>query len=478
MRYSLIFMRIVKITIILSVLLLTFGTKAQSQSAQEIDALNAYINFLNESVHGMVIAHILLVNNNKDLNRYIDLDATKTVNLTTEDLPTNIFDKPDDNSDFYEISPIELSEICFQKSRNLKSDLASSFNRQTREIVKILNRLNQLRFDIENYILDNDLSQKESIYGVYNYLEEAVALFEDYSIAHNKMAKEINKVFDFSDDDVYRALKLIHGTTKEILNHLRKEQEDQIEGKATRLSSTLTVYKAALSNAELKNEYTESIRDKALKVIDMLKLYLNPDIAPYEDELYGKHYYYHNQILIKYFNWSGPGFVRDMNSLMEGLDVPFIKLDEEPLIFKVIYPTKVEKARELEVRKAALSVPVNKVEPTFKIEPPVEKVQGPQRDIFDFELYDPKMNDRDSINIFFNGEKIMDNYMLSRTEKTFSVELDPSQSNIIKFEAVNYGIIPYNTIAVRYRYRGKRESILRVFHLKIGETQQITLEVP
>ena len=450
---------------------MAFTPKSQSQSAQELEALNAYINFLNESVHGMVIAHILLVNNNKDLNRYIDLDATKTVNLSTSDLPSNIFDKPDDNSDFYEVSPIELSEICYQKSQVLNANLARNLNSQTKSIVAILNRLNSLRFDLESFILKNDLEKKESIYGVYDYLEEAVSLFDNYSKAHNKLAADINAAYKDNNNDVYRALQLIHSTTKEILRHLRKEQEDQIPGKETRLKSSLTVYKAALSNTQINSPYTESIREKVNKVLDMLHLYQNPDIAPYEDELYGKHYYYHNQILIKYFNWSGPGFVRDMNSLLETLDIPYIKLDEEPLIFKLVYPVKVEKAKELEIKKAKLEVPLKKAEPEFR-------KQDPATHFYDIEIYDPKMNDRDSINIFFNDQLVLDSYMLTRSKKIFSVELDPSKANILKIEALNYGIIPYNTLAIRYRYRGKRESEFRIFQLKLNQPQELKLERP
>lgn len=182
-----------KVRFLAFIVLIIGSFKLHAQSTQELDAYNSYINFLNESVHGLVIAHILLVNNNKDLNRYIDLESTKTVDFGNNDLPSNIFDKPDDDSDFYEISPIELSAICKQKSKALNSSTASNLNNQTQQIVGILNQINQIRFDLETYMKGHDLNEKESVYGVYEYLERVVELFDSYEKAHNSLAEDIKE---------------------------------------------------------------------------------------------------------------------------------------------------------------------------------------------------------------------------------------------------------------------------------------------
>ena len=348
-------------------------------------------------------------------------------------------------------------------------------NRQTRESVGLLNRLNQLRFDIETYILSHDLNQKESIYGVYDYLEEAVALFENYSKAHNKLASDINGHFNDSNNDLYRAIKLMHGTTKDILRNIRKEQESSIDAKLTKLNSALLVFKATLSNMNLQNEYTTSITDKVSKTVKLVESYQNPGAVPYEHELYGKHYYYHNQILIKYFNWSGPGFVRDMNTLMDGLDISFVKMDEEPLIFKVIYPTKVEKAKELEQAKPELKKRKLTLDSDITFNPTSIKTDSR---IVEIELFDNNMIDRDSISVQFNGENILENYSLSGESKFITVTIEDGKENLLIITAKNLGIIPPNTTAVAYRYQGKRQRILIENDLNVSEAIRVKLVKP
>jgi len=456
--------------------LVFFSVELNAQSSRELDALNSYIDFLNESVHGLVIAHILLVNNNKDLNRYIDLESSKTVNISTKDLPSNIFDKPDDDSDFYEVSPLELSEICFEKSAALKSGLAKKLNGQTKNIVNILNKINQLRFDIENYILSHDLNEKESIYGVYEYLEQAVTLFDGYSNAHNQLATDINLAFNVTENDLYNSLKNIHKISKSFLRNCRVENDNNVKGNITKLNSALLAFLSVVNSTNVKNEYTKSIEEKVSKSIKLIQDFDNPGFVPFEHELYGKHYYYHNQMLIKYFNWSGPGFVRDMNFLLTGLNLPFIQFDEEPLIFKVIYPIKVEEALAIEKKENVLLPKQLKLEdPNMKIhnEPILSNSK-----LVEIELYDHNMNDRDSVSVSFNGKEILANYTISSVVKKINVELEEGKENYLVFTAKNLGIIPPNTLAIGYRYQGKRKKILLINDLNESEAVEVKLVKP
>lgn len=462
-------------------ILLIFNTFAFSQSNKELEAYNSYINFLNESVHGLVIAHILLVNNNKDLNRYIDLESSKTVDFGNEDLPSNIFDKPDDDSDFYEVSPIELSEICFTNSKNLKPAIANRLNSQTRNIVSILNSINRIRFDLESYMDGHDLNQKESVYGVYEYLEEVVRLFEDYASAHKQLADNIKDAYKKTTDKMYLSFYEIHNTTKMVLRNMRLENESNLSASISKMESALSGYnnmRAGYNGAphsENFKYYTRVISEKTDKIIGLVRDYQNPGAVPYQHELYGKHYYYHNQILIHYFNWSGPGFVRDMNTLLTELKVPFILFDEEPLIFKVIYPVKVLEAKALEEKPARVEnnpPPIsNRLE--FGERKQVDYTKG----IF-LEVFDHNMIDRDSISMWFNGELILDNHLLSRTPKVIAMDLDEEGQNTIEIEAKNNGIISPNTFAFSYRYKGKRKKVKGHYKLERNQKMKIILLSP
>ena len=64
---------------------------SQSPTPDKIRALNTYVEFLNESVHGLAVAQILFVNYNKDLNKHVDLESHKIntpVSYTHLTLPT------------------------------------------------------------------------------------------------------------------------------------------------------------------------------------------------------------------------------------------------------------------------------------------------------------------------------------------------------------------------------------------------------
>ena len=42
---------------------------------EKILALNQYVDFLNESIHGMLIVHRQLENYNQEINKYVDQDT-------------------------------------------------------------------------------------------------------------------------------------------------------------------------------------------------------------------------------------------------------------------------------------------------------------------------------------------------------------------------------------------------------------------
>jgi len=51
------------------------STYSQSPETDKLQSLNNYVEFLNESVHGLAVAQILFVNYNKDLNKHVDLES-------------------------------------------------------------------------------------------------------------------------------------------------------------------------------------------------------------------------------------------------------------------------------------------------------------------------------------------------------------------------------------------------------------------
>ena len=478
-----------------------YHSALKSQNSQELEVYNTYMRFLNECTHGLAIAKTLLDNNNKELNRYIDLPTANTIDINNDDLPSNYFDKPDDDSEFYTISPIELSKICKTESTSLNNGVARSLNSQVDNIVSILNQINQIRFDLETYTLGHDLNEKESIYGVYEYLEKAVKLFNDYADAHKKLANSLHDNYSQNNDPLYIACYDIHSTTKSILRNMRRESESNVINNISKLTSDLEKFNGVVNSNSAKYGSTEAefyiktINDKTTNVIQLVKDYHSPGYVPVELELYGKQYYYHNQLLSRYFNFTGPGFVRDMNKLLDELGIFHINFDEEPLLFKVIYPVKVQEAIAINTTKKPVKksevVIENKLEfsdieersepDTTPPSPSKPKTQSTPKVTYDenlviLELFDYSMSDRDSINITFNGKVILEAYQLKLDKESFYLNLDPNGPNTLVVKALNDGIMAPNTPSISYRRSGQRKKIKLKPSLLAQEVMSIDIE--
>ncbi|MBT8230331.1 MAG: hypothetical protein KJO50_08730, partial [Bacteroidia bacterium] len=163
----------------------------QDRQEEKIDLLNNYIEFLNASVHGLSIAQVIFVNYNKVINKYVDINSHELTQISNKDLPQNIFGGTDSYLNFYDQSdtPEALAEIAKEGGLQLQIRLSSTLNFYTDNIISILKEINQIRFDVEDYIKDHDLNDREAIYGVYEYLERATVLFNEYSSAHLSMVE-------------------------------------------------------------------------------------------------------------------------------------------------------------------------------------------------------------------------------------------------------------------------------------------------
>lgn len=83
-------------------------TTAQINESDKIKSLNNYVNFSNESTHGLLIVHRLLENFNKNINKFVDLPDQQINFYSNKDLPQDIFEDPENW--FYDVSPNEWYE--------------------------------------------------------------------------------------------------------------------------------------------------------------------------------------------------------------------------------------------------------------------------------------------------------------------------------------------------------------------------------
>ena len=455
-----------------------------SLSAEETKAINAYVDYFNESIHGMLIVHRLLENNNQDINKYVDLDGYQINFYSNNDLPKNIFSDPEQW--FYEVSPQKRYAALNQVQNNLPQDIRSELISQASTINAISTSVNDIRFEVEDYIDEHDLTLRENLYGVYELLEKAVTLYGDFYSTQNDFHTSIKPYVlsgikaNASDDymDIYNSFREIHSSSKNILHALRNRDEEKVAIFNKQLKSSFEEFKTKIESPENAGRYKKSIQYSTIesKVTDIIAAAdeFASGSVPKEYKLYGKYYYYHNSNVINKFNRYGNGFVNEMNNLLDKQKVNYPHFLEAPHYFQVIYPMKIieqdylisetkmitEVPRELEERQIAVSDNVIKAE----------------TNLLELELYDYKLKDNDVVSINFNGDWIYRNLSLETEPKKLKLKLNDTGVNYLLIHAESVGIISPNTVAIKYKIGSKRDEIILESDLNSSALIEFTVD--
>lgn len=457
--------------------LLIKTTTVKAQAISEVEAKNLYIEFLNESVHGLFTAHALLVINNKEVNKYIDLESYSLNNLTNSEVQSNLFKKSDkaNYTTYQGYSPMQLLQLAKENSKVLEPALAARLNSRVDRIGVILNKINQLRYDISDFIDTHDLNQKESIYGVFEILEECSKLFRDYEKEHNAIVREIGNTHDSANKELYLSALRFHSINKSILQTLRNEKSSAVLDSRKDLLQAFNNFEEQLSNYfdYDKRAYRSYVKARMDSIGTQLNKFANSNFVPKAYRIYGKYYYYHNQIAKRFMNWSGPGYVRYLNRLMSELGVKGIEFSEEPLIFEVVYPMKLDELNDLTKEERYISSRNLDVSlPEMKASPRKER---PDSNYVTIGLRDFNMLDRDSIKLMVDGKILLDNYELKGEEETINIVIENAEIKIA-VEALNMGIISPNTPEISIRFKDERKKHRVEAKLLKGEQRRFILK--
>ncbi len=439
-----------------------------SLTTEEILAINEYVDYFNESIHGMLIIHRLLENNNQDINKYVDLDGYQINFYTNNDLPKNIFEDPDQW--FYEISPEKRFKRLKNIEQNLPAAIKSDLVYQANSIHTICTAVNSIRFEVEDYIDEHDLNERDQVYGVYELLEKAVNYYSEFYDVQNQfqssikpyVANQLKAIKTDSFLSMYNSFEELHKACKNILHALRIKDEAMISKLTAELNHAFSSFETKINNPEFAGKYNKNlqysvIQSKVQDVIAAAKDFQSGKV-PVEYKLYGKYYYFHNSNIINKFNKYGNGFVSEMNKISDTQEVSYPHFLEVPHYFQVIYPMKIieqdyisseiqmipEVPRTLEERNVVVSEDVIKTETT----------------LLEIELYDYKLKDNDIVSVNFNGEWIYKNLSLETEPKKLKLKLNETGVNYLLIHAESIGIISPNTVAIKYKIGPKRDEII------------------
>ena len=460
-----------------------YGDCHEDIGPTKIQALNNYVMFINESIHGMVIVHRLLENYNQDLNKYVDLEGYQINNFGNKDLPSNIFEDPDDW--FYPISPNEWYAIAKDGASVLTVQDAQELNVFLDRLYQKIKSINAIRFEIEDFLQNKDLTQKENIESVYEFLEKGTDLYDSFFEDQTKLEViliKFSREYDTHDPellDIVQAFDKTWFASKNILRAVRDKKDELLPGQVAKLDREIATMAAiditkesyvTLNSPKPLRSWKQAL-SKLGKISSNTKLLIETAEIPIEYKFYGKFYYFHNAVLTNQMNRYGSGFAHEMNLIIKEADIQILYRIEEPHFYQVIYPKKLiadeviassddnivivpTKLKDREIIKSTRTIKVDTM-------------------IFDITLYDHKIVDGDIVSINFNGDWILEQYSLEGIATNLKLRLNKEGKNYLLLHAENEGRNPPNTMAVAYMYNGEKQIITLSSNLAESEMIEI-----
>lgn len=441
---------------------------------ENIQALNNYVDFINEGTHGMLIVVKLLENFNLDINQYVDLASYKINNYNNDDLPKDIFQ--DREHWFYDVSPYELYAKCLAGGKGLSGK--ASLDQKASELKSILSNINQIRFDLESLIKNNDLKVKENLTKVYKKLEEGVNWYEEFYETQKELENLIYAEAQLNNGDlgstsnIYKELKILYETSRDLLLKLREKEVTHYD-QVLKLQSRAVKEVAQLLLPSTSNYQSSKFKFNWDNIVTSAGN-LNSSFSGFEKgsaseqyKIYGKYYYYYNVFCISKFNRYGTGIVSGINNVITYLKMPRVKFTELPHYFKVIYPQKLEKVDYVEsTNKNIKAVPKELKE--RKVSTGNKQIRVTD-DVVEFLFYDHMIADGDVASVSFNGDWIMEKEELELAPKRFKLKLNSEGRNYLLLHADNIGQRPPCTIGISYMMGGSKKEIILSSDLEVSE---------
>ena len=448
-----------------------------------VTTLNDYVKFTNESVHGMLIVHRLLELYNQDINKYVDLEGYDLNFFSNDDLPKDIFEDPDQW--FFDDSPLKIYDRILKSTSSIKSKDLSELNMYCKEMKRICTEINNIRFDVETYIKENDLNDPFRLQGVYDRLERGVTLYQEFHEVQIVLEKKLNTTFlqtkkaadSKAIPEIAKQMYIANNAIKKVLRALRAKEDKDIESMASFAKQSIANVKSGLIGQSGSKQF-EIKRNKAIDkinnaLISITNFYKTAEV-PQEYKLYGKFYYYHNSDIINKVNRYGNGFVKEFNDIIDKLDISFLHLFEEAHFYQVIYPKKLVQDEHISSSDDQVDlIPTSLKDREIVTNSRVIRVDSAKLEML---LYDHLIQDGDIVSINFNGDWIIEKYSLETAAKTLKLKLNEKGKNYLLLHAESIGKRPPNTMTIAYTYKGKKERIALKSDLNASELIEIEID--
>lgn len=462
------------------------GQRSYDLTDRNVEALNNYVHFINESVHGVHVVNKLLDIYNQNINKAAGLESTFVNNYSNADLPANIFE----STWFFEPTPYQWIERAKVQSQRLDPMVAKDLNEQVETIKSILNKLNRIRFDLEHISDGVDLKVKEEAIKVYKKMEEAVELHDQFYEKQLKLEHSLSDYYNMLNiqatedkdlDKIFKDLSIAYAVTRSMLKAIRSKNIDEFGILLNNLEEiNKKIQRIKIKELSAKHEQIDKIEQAWSMLMEKLKNFEKSAVRFYEYgevsseyKAFDKFYYFHNFEILGSFNRYGSGIVSQINLLMDYMDINSLRFTEHPHYFQVIYPKFIEDS-ELIVSSAPIinNLPASLKERNIKTNKEVIRADSIVMELF---LFDHLIEDGDVVSINFNGDWILENEMLEKSPKTLKLKLNEVGRNFIILHADSVGSRTPNTMGIKYTYKGNKKQIIMRSDLNTSELIEIVL---
>ncbi len=452
----------------LLLVLLCFAAFANAQKIDpKVKAVNNYIDFTNDCIHGITIAHLMMQSFNNEVNTYVD--ATDGFVFKNTDFGRDVFSE----ISYYEhrgMSPSEFFPRLKSEGSVLGPD-AQKFNDICAEIFSLSKKLNDLRFETGEYIARNDVKQKEHLTKVYQKLELGVKYFDQIYVLRNKLENLVETIPLKSSTDekntAYRNLRKSYSATTDFLKEIRQKKDINLRQLLLVQQRSL----APLKDILIDPQKMKSIVKNSNKAHEKALAFKNDGSVPKDYIRYGKFYYYYNNILTSTINTVASGVSFTCNRFLDDNNYPFVHFLDMPPMFKVLYPKKL-KAPDVIASSDDNIEELPQVLKDRKIKEESKKLVT-KNDVLRVELFDHKLLDGDKVSLNFNGDWVLENQSIEEKPIKLKLKLNTEGKNFILLHAVDEGIVPQVTVGFSYFDDGKKKTQLLKSDLNTSTLMEI-----
>jgi len=319
----------------------------KAQSANQIEILNNYVEFLNTSSHGMGIALLVAEYINCDVNAVHGAPCKNAVPITVDDIPTNLFDRPDDNSSFYEVPPLEWRERAIVESVNLEKNLSSALNEKIIKASDLLVKINRGLYKCSELNKTLKVKKKKNLDLILAELKILEDDFEAFRKLKTEMTELIQSAYPETGSKLYPVLVQYRNSAatllEGVLNHDLTENDKRIDNYkliTSNVLETLNTIKAAIKKEYPSyNQNIAAFEKKSQTLLDLVKGSIIAQASLEGEVEKEKHAIKtYNQISKLTINQTGPGVSVIFKDILSFLQIKAVNFDEQVVKFKVKYP--------------------------------------------------------------------------------------------------------------------------------------------